>query len=182
MRFWQRQQLIIVIIAVVVIAWFVFIAYIPLRQSKKTAQEDVTVQQTYWMKTDTEIGQLPQLKEQLKQLETAVIDYEVQIPSTTQLGLFLQQMADIMNRYNLRNQIIEPGVAVTTNKLSCIPVNVKCAGELRQVFEFFKSLEKFKRAVRIEEVRFSKGRDLDSEVQMYTKLYIYYAPVDEHAI
>jgi Tfp pilus assembly protein PilO len=182
MHFWQRKQLIIVIIAVVAIAWFVFIAYLPLRQIKKMAEEDVMVQRTYWMKTDAEIGQLPQLRKQFEQLETAVADYEVQIPSTTQLGLFLQQMADVMSRCDLRDQIIEPGVAVTTNKLSCVPVNVKCTGKLRQVFEFFRSLEKFDRAVRVEEVRLSKGRDPDGEVQMYTKLYIYYAPVDEHTI
>jgi len=182
MHFWQKQQLTIVIIAVVVMVWFVLVAYLPLRQGKMQTEEAALEHSTHQMRTDSELKQLPQLKTQLKQIERAVANYEAQVPSTTQLGTFLQQMAEVMNTYNLKGHLIEPGDEVTTKKLNSIPVNIKCTGNLRQIFEFFKSLEKFDRAIRIEKVQLRNDKDFTGEVKMHTKLYVYCTPENERAI
>jgi Tfp pilus assembly protein PilO len=182
MYFWQRQQLTIVVIAIVVTAWFLFVSYLPLRQGEKMTLEAIEVQHNYSLRTGTEVGRLPNLRKRLEQLEMAFTDYEDRVPLSTQLGLFLQQMANVMDTYHLKDQLIEPGTAVTTSRLNCIPVNIRCAGELRQIFGFFKSLEGLNRAFRIERVQLSNDRELTGEVKMHISLYIYYVPAREQAI
>jgi Tfp pilus assembly protein PilO len=181
-RFWQKQQLVIVIIAVVAISWFVFVSYMPLRQSEIETQEAQQIFTANRIKSNSELRQLPQLKSQLEQIETTVAGYEARIPSSTQLGTFLQQVADVMNTCNLKGHLIEPGAETATNRLSCIPVNIKCTGTLKQIFEFFKSLEQFDRAIRIEEVQLSNDGDFTEEVRMHTKIYIYYTSASERAV
>jgi len=182
MYFWQRQQLTIVIIAIVVTAWFLFVSYFPLRQGERMTIEAIQEQHNYSLRTGTEVSQLPQLRTRLKQLEMEFTDYEARVPLNTQLGLFLQQMAEMMNAYHLKDQLIEPDSAVTTNRLGCIPVDIKGTGKLRQVFGFFKSLEGLDRAVRIERVQLGNDRELTGEVKMHVRLYIYYIPASEQAI
>lgn len=182
MYFWQRQQLTIVIIAIVVTAWFLFVAYLPLRQGERMTVEAIQVQHTHSLRAGTEVGQLPRLRTRLEQLEMAFTDYEARVPLNTQLGLFLQQIADVMNTYHLKDQFIEPGTAVNTNRLNCIPVNIKCTGKLRQIFGFFKSLEGLDRAVRVERLQLSNDRELTGEVKMHIRLYIYYMPASKQAI
>jgi Tfp pilus assembly protein PilO len=182
MYFWQRQQLTIVIIAIVVTGWFLLVSYLPLRQGERMTIEAIHEQHNYSLRTGTEVSRLPQLRTRLEQLEMEFSDYEARVPLTTQLGLFLQQMAEMMNTYHLKDQLIEPDSAVTTNKLSCIPVDIKGTGKLKQIFGFFKSLEELDRAVRIERVQLSNDRELAGEVKMHIKLYIYYKPTSEQAI
>ena len=125
---------------------------------------------------------MPQLKAELEQLEMDAANYEARVPSTTQLGVFLQEMADVMNVCHLKGHLIEPGKEIKTNRLNCIPVNIKCTGKLKQIFDFFKSIENFDRAIRIESVQLSNDRDFTGEVKMKTRLYIYCKPEKDRAI
>ena len=178
----KRQQLLIIMITVLSIFLFIFVVYLPLRKSELEAEEVAMLQCASRLRTNVEARKLPQLKEELRQLEMDVASYEARVPSSTQLGVFLQEMADVMNVCNLKGHLIEPGKEITTGRLNCIPVNIKCTGKLRQIFDFFKSIENFDRAIRIESVQLSNDSDLTGEVKMQTKLYIYCKPEKDRMI
>lgn len=174
MVFREKQQITIFVLAGVMIGGFIVFRYLPLQQRIKAVKQEHAAQRLAIARASAESQQTATVKEQLLELQTAVENYEVNIPAQRSLGEFLQRIANLMNEHNLREQLIQPGNEIETDKLNCIPISIQCKGGLKQIFGFFRSLEQLDRLVRIEEVELVNGGDFSGEVGMQTKAAIYY--------
>jgi len=179
MLFIERKQIVICVVAGTMIVAFVLFSYLPLRQKIKTVELTKTAQTLAISKASRERVKLPAIKEQLLKLKRTVASYKVSIPDKRGLGLFLQQIADLMSKHNLREQVIAPGKEIAVKELSCIPVDMQCKGTLAKVFEFHKQMQKLDRLIRIEQVKLANDNDFSGEVSMQTKVVIYYRPQSE---
>ncbi len=174
MLFRERQQVMICIIAVVIVGVFVLDRYLPLRRRTKAIKQTVAAQTLTIAKGAADSKRMPLLKEQLLELQSELGDYEANIPEQRALGAFLHKLADLMNEYNLKDQVIEPGKEVEADKFNCIPVNMQCKGKLAQIFEFYSRLQTLDRLIRIEQVKLSNDGGYKGQVSMETKAIIYY--------
>jgi len=179
MLFIERKQIVICVVAGAMIVAFVLFSYLPLRQKIKTVELTKTAQTLAISKASMERVKLPAIKEQLLKLKRTVGNYKVGIPAKRGLGLFLQQIADLMSKHNLREQAIAPGKEIVVKELSCIPVDMQCKGTLAQVYEFHKQMQRLDRLIRIEQVKLANDNDFSGEVSMETKVVIYYKPQSE---
>ena len=155
---------------------FVLFRYLPLRKKMKTVEKTRAAQALVINKGMAKNEQLPALREDFEKLQSAVSNYERQIPADRELGTFLHKIADLMNSHNLKGQFIEPGEEVKGEELNYIPVNMKCRGKLKQIFEFYKSLQSLERLVRIEEVKLLNENNFSGELSMQTQAVVYYRP------
>ena len=119
---------------------------------------------------------MPVIKEQLLKLQRTVGNYKANIPAQNDFGVFLQQIADLMSKHNLKEQVIAPRKEIVVKGLSCIPVDMQCKGTLAQVFEFQKQMQRLDRLVRIEHIKLANDSDFTGEVSLQTKVVIYYRP------
>jgi len=140
----------------------------------KGIEQKRAVQTAAITKASAESEQLPALREQLLKLQMTVGNYERQVPGRRELGVFLQQITNLMNEQNLKEQVIAPAAEIKMEKLSCIPVNVQCKGKLNQIFGFYKRLREMDRLVRIEQIKLVNEGDFSGEVCMQTNVSIYY--------
>jgi Tfp pilus assembly protein PilO len=174
MLFLQRQQLAIYIIAGSVVFAFVVFRYIPLRR-KILAIEKVKTGQTLVIAKGAADGkQLPLLNEQLLTLKDELGGYEAGIPDQRNLGEFLHRIADLMKEHNLTDQVITPGEEVKADKFNCIPVSMRCNGELSRISEFYRRLQALDRLVRIEQVKFINDNSYSGRISMETDVVVYY--------
>lgn len=174
MLFRERQQVVILCLAGAMVGGFVLFWYLPLRGRTKAVEQRRAAQILAITKAWHQSEQLPMLEEQLLQLQTTVGDYEAKVPSQRALGVFLHQIANLMNEHNLSEQLIEPGKEIQAGQLNCIPVSMRCKGRLAQVFEFYKSLQELDRLIRIEQVKLVNEGDFSGEVYLQTKVFVYY--------
>ena len=174
MLFRERQQLTIFIAIVVIVGGFVLFRYLPLRRKIKAIRQIKSAQTLTVAKGSADSKHMQLLKGQLRDLHRELENYESNIPEQRALGEFLQGIANVMNEHRLTEQVIEPGVEITTEKLNCIPVNIQCKGRLTQIFKFFQRLQMLDRLVRIEQVKLTNDSDFKGEVSMETKAVIYY--------
>jgi Tfp pilus assembly protein PilO len=79
-----------------------------------------------------------------------------------------------MNRYNLEDQQVLPDKEILSGDLYCIAVNIKCKGSLKQIFEFFESLQNTDRMMRIESVKLTNDTKYSGKVDLETKAIVYY--------
>jgi Tfp pilus assembly protein PilO len=114
------------------------------------------------------------LNEQLLELQRELENYEEKIPEQSDIGVFLREIADLMNKHNLSDQMIEPHKEIKAEKLNCIPVKMQCKGKLAQIFEFCRQLQRLDRLVRIEQVKLSNDSDYNGQVSMESRAVIYY--------
>ncbi len=157
-------------------AGFVLFRYLPLRKKMKAVEKTRASQALVITKDMAKNEKLPALREEFEQLQSEVSNYERQIPADRELGTFLHKIADLMNGHNLKGQFIEPGEEIEGEELNYIPVNMKCKGRLKQIFEFYKSLQSLERLVRIEEVKLLNENNFSGEVNMQTQAVVYYRP------
>jgi Tfp pilus assembly protein PilO len=153
---------------------FVLFRYLPLQRKTKFLRQAYAAQMLAISKASAESQQIPTIREQLLQLQTAVGNYERQIPAQRELGEFLQRIANLMNEHNLRGQLIQPGKEIKAGELNCIPVNMQCKGRLSQIFEFYRRVQGLDRLVRIEHVKLVNDGGFSGEVTMQTEAVIYY--------
>jgi Tfp pilus assembly protein PilO len=153
---------------------FVLFRYLPLQRKTKFLRQAYAAQMLAISKASAESQQIPTIREQLLQLQTAVGNYERQIPAQRELGEFLQRIANLMNEHNLQGQMIQPGKEIKAGELNCIPVNMQCRGRLSQIFEFYRRVQGLDRLVRIEHVKLVNDGGFGGEVTMQTDAVIYY--------
>jgi len=174
MQFRERQQIAIFVIAGAMVSGFVLFRYLPLQKRIKAVEQTRVAQRLAITKASAESRQIPALKEQLLKLQRTVGNYEANVPAQRALGVFLHRIANLMNENALREQLIQPGKEVEAEELNCIPVSMQCKGSLKQIFEFFKSLQVLDRLVRIEQIKLVNDSDFSGEVGMQTEAVIYY--------
>ena len=176
MLFRERQQLAICVAAGVMVGGFVLLRYLPLRNRMKTLSQTQAAQKQIIAKGTADNQKLLVRKEQLLKLQQKLENYETNIPEQRDLGVFLHSIADLMNEHKLSGQMIEPRKEIKTEKLNCIPVNMKCKGKLAQIFEFYRRLQMLDRLVRIEQVELRNDSDFSGRaVSMDAKAVIYYS-------
>lgn len=174
MFFRKKQQLAICIIAVTLIADFLWFGCLPLWKTMRAIKQTKAALREVITKGTIGSRQLPVLKEQLQKLQGTVSNYEVNVPTQRDLGGFLQQIANLMTDHNLSEQVVAPSKEIQADGLSCIPINIKCKGRLAQVFQFYKRLQRLDRLVRVEQVKLINDSDFSGEVNIETKAVIYY--------
>jgi Tfp pilus assembly protein PilO len=174
MLFRERQQMAICAAAAAMIFGFVLFRYLPLQRKIAFLRQAHAAQMLAVSKASAESQQVPTIREQLLQLQTAVGNYERRIPAQRELGEFLQRIADLMNEHNLQGQMIQLGKEIKAGELNCIPVNMQCKGRLSQIFEFYRRLQGLDRLVRIEHIKLVNDGDFGGEVIMQTEAVIYY--------
>jgi Tfp pilus assembly protein PilO len=170
----EKQQLGIFAVIAVMVVIFAIQQYGPLRNRIRLTQQVTAAQASVDIKADEQAKKLPVLKAQREQMQVAIGDYEVKIPDDRNLGAFLQEIADVMNKHDLGEQVVQPESEIPVDNLMCIPIRIQCKGDLRRIFEFFRSLQKVERLTRIEQVQLKNALDLNGMITMTARVNIYY--------
>jgi Tfp pilus assembly protein PilO len=176
MLFRDRQQIAICVVAAALIADFILFGCLPVRTRLEAIKKARAAQKLVVTGALAEQKKLPVLKKQLEKLRQTVGDHHVTVPAETDFGVFLQQVAGLMSRHELTEQVVTPGAEIRTEDLNCIPVNLQCKGRLVHMFEFFRQLQNLDRLIRIESVKLSNDSELSGQVSMETQAFVYYRP------
>jgi Tfp pilus assembly protein PilO len=176
MVFRERRQILIAVVAGVIVGGFVLLCYLPFCKKMKALEQDEAAHRVVLTRALAQSERLPVMRQQLEELKNSVGDYESKVPGHRDLGMFLQEIASLMNRHELKGQLVQPGKEVAAETLSCIPVSMQCKGRLEQIFKFFDSLEALDRLVRVERIKLTNDKDFRGEVSMRTEAVIYYRP------
>jgi Tfp pilus assembly protein PilO len=174
MLFGKRQQAAIFVLAVLLVADFVFFGVVPSRHRLRQIRQKRSERLSLISSADAASQKLSQLKEEIALLEATVGDYGRKVPAATELGGFLHKIAELMNEHNLQEQFVQPAGETQAEGLSCIPLSIRCKGDLQQIFGFCKSLQKLERLVRIEQIILTNDSEFKGQVSMQTKAAIYY--------
>jgi Tfp pilus assembly protein PilO len=174
MYFRERQQITICVVAGVIVCIFVLFWYLPLCKRMKAVKQAKAAQTLAIAKGVADSKHLSLIKEKLEKLRTRLGNYEANIPGHNTFGGFLGRITDLMNENNLKEQEITPGEQVKTDKFNCIPVSMRCKGELAQIFKLYQQLQTLDRLIRIEQVKLTNDSNYNGQMSMETKAVIYY--------
>ncbi len=170
----HRQQVWVYVVGFLFVADFIFYGYLPSHR-RLASLEQARVQKGRLIESaDSQERALPALEESLKAVEKRVLHYEDNIPTSSNLGPFLGEIADIMTTHALTAPEIQPQTEIATDNLRCIPVRMKCRGTLEGIFGFCNDLQKLERLVRIEKLTLENGEDFGGLITLNAETVIFY--------
>lgn len=179
MRCPEKQQLVIISVAVTIIAGFTVFSYLPLARetiSSRQARADYTVENS---KVSAQKGQLPLICEQKAQLQAVVGNYDEKIPQQRRFAALWEQISEVMNEHELKDQQIKPGDEIEDGQLVCIPLSIQCSGTSDQVFALLKSMEKFERVIRIDSIILGHLDGENDEIKINAEAKVFYGKNEE---
>ena len=105
-------------------------------------------------------------------------DFQAKVPrGRPAYGAFLEQITRLMDKYHLEEQLVQPRQELQTGQANCIPVSVQGKGSLKQIFNFFRSLQKLDRKIRISRVELTNSEESSfgkSKLSVKADVGIYY--------
>jgi Tfp pilus assembly protein PilO len=170
----SRQQLWVFAIGGLFLADFVLYGYLPSRERLRSLVEAKTRRTQLIAAAEAHSDVLPSLTERLRETDRYVRNYEDWIPCESALGQFLGQIAQIMTKNNLSDQDVVLGQERVSDDLICIPVHMKCVGNLNGIFGFFQDLQNLGRLVRIEKTTLVNAKAFTGSVTMDADAVIFY--------
>ena len=170
----DKQQLMIIALAVVVAGGFAVFRYTPIVRQRYDVAKKMETQNAVMEKVCTESAQIPELKQQRDQLSEKMLSFSEKVPEGRNFARLWQQIADVMNACDLRDQLIQPGQEMKSDHLCSIPLTIECKGTLAQIYRFFQSLENIDRLIRIEELKLENDAEYNEIVTLYAKANLYY--------
>lgn len=173
MQFRAKQQVLIVIVAVVLAIGYVAFRYLPMRRASADLNRKQMSQEALITKAEIKKAELPELQERLEDLEDTLSGFDSMIPVDTQLGQFLSTIAALMDEHDLSEQQIAPHEQIESEELICISVTMKGVGRLEQIRSFCQSLQQLDRVVRIEKFHLVNNSEYSGQVHMETEAIIY---------
>jgi Tfp pilus assembly protein PilO len=172
----QKQQLWVLAIGVLFVADFVFCGYWP-SQSRLTALKEKRANYEQTIEMGRAKGaQLQTVCKRLSDTEETVNHYDAYVPAEGSLGTFLRQASELMTQHQLADQVVVAGRETQAGDLVCIPVHITGAGELKNIFSFFKGLRNIDRLVRIDRTTLKNDNGFSGRVTMEAEVVIYYRP------
>jgi Tfp pilus assembly protein PilO len=174
MRCPERQQLIIIGAAVLIVSGFGAGRFYPLSRASAKVKSARASQEIAALKADQYRTMLPALGERAELLKSATWEFDIRIPESRQFADLWEQIADVMNRHDLKGQIVQPGSEIAGEDINCIPITIECSGSMSQIFDMLKSLGSFERMIRLEKLDIVNDGEFSGEVKLTAEAKVYY--------
>jgi len=170
----DKQQVIIMVLAVVAAGGFTLFRYVPIVHQKQSVIGEMETQNALMQQVATDSARIPELEQQRDRLQDEMISFDQKVPKGRRFAELWKHIADLMNACQLSEQLIQPGQELKSDRLCSIPLTIKCKGTLDQMYDFFQSLENIDRLIRIEELKLENDADFSAFVTLYAKANVYY--------
>jgi Tfp pilus assembly protein PilO len=174
-----KKQLKTLAVAAILVAAFVLLRYLPQHRKLAETKSEISCRTNVISQAGILQNKLDELTSQTSDLKNQVADFKTKIPENRDLGIFLRQIANLMDAHNLSDQVVEPALENAADKVKYIPVSMKCSGTLNNIFGFFAALKNNGRLVRISKVTLQNTKDMSGTLEMKSQAYIYYRPSPE---
>lgn len=169
----QKEQLIILIIASVLLGGFALLRFIPLAghaRSVRTAKAESELQRK---RLEEYRKALPIIKRKIEKYQVKIGNFDAKIPVNRKFASLCNKINDMMNEYKLQNQLIQPGMEIIGEKVNSVKLDINCSGKLSQIFGFFKAIEDLERVIRIENLDMKSETDSDI-ISVKANAIVYY--------
>ena len=174
----EKKQWVIIGLAGAIIAGFALLRFYPVIRRSAEIGRIRHAQEADVARVRECAVQLPDLRRQVDRLKLQTADYGRRIPEARQFAELWRQIAEVMNRLNLTDQIVEPGKENIGRKVNSIPITIQCAGRLDQLFEFLESLRRFDRTLRIEKCQLLNDSDFSGRLKLNAQATVFYQNAD----
>lgn len=153
------QNVLLGLLAIVVLASAVFFVVLPAKQDVELAKQDENLLRTQFRIKAEQVAALPNVDEQVEELQRFYSHLTKQLPAEDELALLLAGINDTGLQYNLNFQKLnwKPGQRV--GWLYQVPLDIELTGEYADMGEFSAALARLPRIVALQDFTLSRENE-----------------------
>lgn len=169
----QKQVLVLVFLIAAAVALGAY-QYLPIHRQNQELKKTLDAQTLTMDQIREKCSRLPVLHRQVLEQQPKALEYDRRLPSDKQFAHLWQQVAEIMNRSRLTDQLVRPGAQVCEGSICMIPLQIECKGTFEQIFTFLQDLERFDRLIRMESIQLQNDKALSGTLTLHATAQVYY--------
>jgi len=150
--------------------------YYPIHLQRQSLKQTLSRQEMKMDEIQDYSERLPMLYQQVKGLEPKADEFSRRFPEDKGFSGLWQQIAEIMDRNHLSDQLVRPGQVVCSEEVCSIPLEIECSGTFADFFEFFRALEQYDRLIRMDEVHLRNDSELSGQLRLHARARVFYRP------
>jgi len=174
----DKKKIWIATIAMLAFALLAVFGYVPIVWQKYVINQSLRRQSLTMEQVRTCADQLSAVEEKISELKPLAEKSERSIPENRQFASLWQEIAELMNQHNLKDQQVKPGEELQDGDVRSVSLEIQCNGKLSDMFAFIGSLEKMERLVRIEQMDLTNDKDYTGQLTLSAKAKVFYRTPD----
>lgn len=176
MKGFDKQQTVLLASVLLLAAGIGVFRYLPLMRQRRVLDETVEQNRQVLKQIQTQRLREGQLAEELERMRAQTAAFDAKIPAGKSFAELWRQIADLMNQYNLDDQLVQPGQPIESEQLGSIPLTLSCRGTMQDMYAFFKAIEQWDRLIRFEKVELTNDSAFGGVVKLNGMAQLYYQP------
>ncbi len=174
----DKKKIWIAAIAALAFALLAIVGYVPIVWQKYVISQSLRRQSLTMEQVRTCAEQLSAVEKKISELTPTAKKSELSIPENRRFASLWQEIAELMNQHNLKDQQVRPGEESQEGDVRSVSLDIQCNGALSDMFAFIGSLEKMDRLVRIEQMDLTNDKDYTGQLTLSAKAKVFYRAPD----
>lgn len=153
----QRDQLVTGVLAVVLLAVFVGLVFIPQQRKFERLRAQAATLRDGTMLGAAQLARLEGLQAQVRHAEADLAAYDRNIPHGPELGVFLEQVDVLASSQKVVDPDVVPAASFGDRGIEVLPIEMGFSGTFASVYGFVQAVESLPRLARVSRLEIERA-------------------------
>ncbi|USH02657.1 type 4a pilus biogenesis protein PilO [Grimontia kaedaensis] len=167
------QNILLGVLGIVVLAAALFFVVLPAQQDIGLARQDESLLRTQFRIKAEQVAALPDVDEQVAELQKFYSHLTEQLPAADELALLLAGINDTGLQYNLNFEKLNWNKGKHVGWLYQVPLDIELTGEYADMGEFSAALARLPRIVTLQDFTLSREKDKTDRLRFSVGAHTY---------
>lgn len=167
------QNVLLGVLAIIVLAAAIFFVVLPAQQDVELAKQDESLLRTQFRIKAEQVAALPNVDEQVEELQRFYSHLTKQLPAEDELALLLAGINDTGLQYNLNFEKLNWNKGKHVGWLYQVPLDIELTGEYADMGQFSAALARLPRIVALQDFTLSREKDKTDQLRFSVGAHTY---------
>ncbi|CZF84554.1 Pilus assembly protein, PilO [Grimontia celer] len=167
------QNVLLGVLGIIVLAAAVFFVVLPAQQEVELARQDESLLRTQFRIKAEQVAALPNVDEQLEELQKFYSHLTKQLPAEDELALLLAGINDTGLQYNLNFEKLNWNKGKHVGWLYQVPLDIELTGEYADMGQFSAALARLPRIVALQDFTLLREKDKTDQLRFSVGAHTY---------
>ena len=173
MRFGWRQLIFVLVLLMMPVAAY-FSVFKPRNAQIAEAQGEIQRKLAKLRQLEQATRSIEDLGREIEKLAGAIEMFEQKLPAEREVEVVLQQVWELASKHGLTPKSVRTDRPVTSSQYSELPIKMVIVGDFDGFYSFLIDLEKLRRITRMPQMKLSKHKTQEGQMQGEVRLSIFY--------
>jgi Tfp pilus assembly protein PilO len=167
----SRDNLVVLVIVVVLVATALFGVYMPQAAQREELERAIEIDRARLEQTEHKIEVVPAMAQRVETMRLEYKDFDRKLPQRKELGDFLRQINASLAEQDLTNKMIQTGQPTEEGRFQRLPITMQFTGEYLPLCTFLDRMARTKRLAQVRKLNIIRNDDGKLSIDLQMNIY-----------